>query len=116
MRTAGHGIHRSLDPDAILECDQMCAVPVDAADQFPAFDDLQVVETEPMPRRANELVIRRVMRRGENGAKALALLRAIGRVELDLVHALLVVDDAALRAEELDENASLAAPRRAVER
>ena len=58
----GNRIHCSLDADAVFECDQMRALALDAADQLAALDDLQIVEAEPMARRRNEVIIRRMMR------------------------------------------------------
>src|SRR5689334_1718830 len=106
MCTARDGVHRPLDADAVLELDQRCRLTPDATDELAALDDLQLIEAEAMAGRRDEPVIRRVVRRRENGAETLRLLRAVRRVELHLVHALLVVHDGALRAEELHENAA----------
>src|SRR6185312_14557240 len=74
------------------------------------------VEAEPMPRRRNEAVIGGVYRRREHGAKALLGRVSVGGEELEFVEALLVEQDGALRAEDLQRDAALAAPGRAVER
>src|SRR5262245_10345202 len=108
-------MHRTLDAQAGLEVDEMRRLPGDGAEQLAAFDDLEVVEAEPMAGRRHELVVRRMRGGGEDGAEALAVLRLVGRVELHLVHALLVVEDAAALTEELEEDAALATPGRAVQ-
>ena len=88
----------------------------DAPDQFAALDDLEVVEAEPVARRGDELVVGRVMRvpSGWCGSPCVSLRQSVG-VELHFVHALLIESDRALRAEELHDDAALAAPGGAVE-
>src|SRR3569623_674786 len=87
------GRHRCdgpLDPEARIEVDHPRRLTGDAVEQLVALDDLEVVEAQTMARRGNEAIIRRVRRGRENGAEAARLLRAIRRIELQLVEALLV--------------------------
>ena len=90
--------------------------PSDAADQLPAFDGLEIVEAEAMARDRDETVVGPVVRRGQHGAEAGFGRPLGGQVELEFVHTLLVVEDRALRPENLDGDAALAAPCRAADR
>src|SRR5690606_28669629 len=91
------------------------ALPADGAQQFVAFDGLEVIEAQPMPWRGNEALIGRVLRPGQYGAKTLCFRIFPGPIKLQFVEPLLVEDDAALAAEDLEGNAALAPPGRATQ-
>ena len=75
-----------------------------------AFDRLEVVEAEPMAGRRDEAVVGLVVRRRRGWCGTLFGRPVLGQIELELVEPLLVVEDRALGAEDLDRDAALAAP------
>ena len=113
---ARHRVDAALDLDAFLEGDPDRRLRLDHVQQLPALDDLQFVEAEAMARRRNELVVGWVMRGGEDGPVALLRRAAIDGVELQLVHALLIVEDRPARTVDLQGDSAFTPPRRAIER
>src|SRR6476620_2761503 len=80
----GGGIDRALDAQAGLEIDEMSRLAGDGPHELAAFDDLELVEAEPVAGRRDEAVIGLVHRRRQDAAKALQIAASLGGVELDL--------------------------------
>src|ERR1700722_12325286 len=74
------------------------------------FDGLEVVEAQLMAGRGDESLVRRVRRAHQHLPESLRLLWPVRHKKSDLVETLLVEDDRALRAKDLQLQASLAAP------
>ena len=102
MRTRG-GVDPALDFEPHFEVDDGCGSPLDSPQKFPAFDDLELIETKAMTRRRTEDVIRRMGRPGEDGAKPAGGRITVGREQLQFIEPLLIVEQRALGSEDLDE-------------
>src|SRR4051812_427994 len=80
------------------------------------LDNLELVEADAVAGGGDEAVVGGVLRRREDGAETLLGCALAGRIELQFVEALLIVDDRAARAENLHGDAALAAPGRTIKR
>ena len=81
-----------------------------AVQEFVGFDDLEVVEAHLMAGRGDEPLVGRMRRTHQDLLEPPRFLRPLRQIESDLVETLLVEDDRAACAEELQLQAALAAP------
>src|SRR6202012_1179994 len=100
---------------ALLEIDRDGLLAADAAHQLPALDDLQIVEANLMAGTDDEAIIGLVRRPHQDGAEPLLLGPPLGGEELYLIEPLLIESDRSARAEYLDGDAPLAAPRASID-
>jgi hypothetical protein len=70
----------------------------DGGEEFRRLNDLKVIEADLMAGSGAERAINAVLGARQDGAEALLGLRSLVHIELQLVHALLIEDQHALRA------------------
>jgi hypothetical protein len=96
-----HGVNRLFYPKTVFECDDGRRLTGNRANEFAAFDDLQVVEAEAVARCRNETIIRPMGRCRQDLAEALLGDATISLLEFEFVHALLIESDRSARAIDL---------------
>src|SRR4029079_5248202 len=110
---AGEGVDHALDGEALRKVDHSRRPARHRIEKLGELDHLELIEAESVAGRPAQTAIGRMTRRRKKSPEAAPLGRPLGDIEIELVHALIIEPQHALRAMHLDLESVLAPMRHA---